>query len=788
MRHAIVIAVLAALCVPALGQAKPNAKPKVDDIAVAQAIEKGKAWLFSTQQADGSWENFSPEYEMGSTIMATYALLECGVDPQDDHIKKAIDWLNAKADERLKDLENPAKGSGTQGKPCKTYELGLLCQVYLAANVSTKNKYLDNLKKVSDALIKYSNRGGYAYDVTKPADPKNPPTGFDNSNSQYGVLGAWAAAIATNEVPKEYWYTVMRHWLNTQCQDGGWQYQDVQIGSSPTMTAAGVASMFVCYDGLFAQTQLTCSSQDDFRPIQRGLDWLEKNFESGLGEDIHYYLYGIERVGLASGYKYFGATNWYQAGAERLVPAQNADGSWQGRWKPHVSTCFSLLFLQRGRNSVLFNKLEYSGDWNNRSRDLAMACRDMTRRLDNNTVNWQIVNLRAPVSDWHDAPILYIAGSKEPKFTPAEINKLREYVNEGGTILFMTECVGAPFSKGVKDLCAKLFPQYKYEALPVDHELIAGGPPNNLLPLKGKVVFNMVSNGVRPLIIHSETDLAQKWQKQEWKDVAFDALSNVSLYVTSKKEGLRPRGVTLWPEMTTEALVQTVKIARVEHKANCDPEPMALERFKLLMANYNKTKVDLLGTMGAGKLVDSGAQVAVITGTEKLTLTGEEKEALKKFVANGGKLVIDAAGGSKEFAASARNLVEDMFGQTQQLASQAAVFQLKGLEIDKFRYRMKNRMNLGKEPKLRAILDNDQPTVYVSSQDLTAGLLGCTSLGIEGYDVGKPDGKTELERLGTAFAIMRNIVLSAAPNPGVASQPTSEPATSTAPAPAEAGK
>jgi len=80
-----------------------------------------------------------------------------------------------------------------------------------------------------------------------------------------------------------------------------------------------------------------------------------------------YYGYGIERVGVASGLKFFGTHEWYRELAEGLVKSQNADGSWtpnfyagQGN-SVTIPTCYAMLILARGRNPVLINKLDYGG-------------------------------------------------------------------------------------------------------------------------------------------------------------------------------------------------------------------------------------------------------------------------------------------------------------------------------------------------------------------------------------------------------------------------------------------
>lgn len=68
------------------------------------------------------------------------------------------------------------------------------------------------------------------------------------------------------------------------------------------------------------------------------------------------YLYGLERAGDLLGLRFFGKHDWYREGAEFLIGAQQAGGSWPGVAKgaPNahgetelLRTCFALLFLKR---------------------------------------------------------------------------------------------------------------------------------------------------------------------------------------------------------------------------------------------------------------------------------------------------------------------------------------------------------------------------------------------------------------------------------------------------------
>ena len=587
------------------------------DQAVDKAVERGIAYVWSQQQADGTWTNNVPwlkEYVPdGVTALMCYPLLESGVSPQDERMAKALDWL-AKHDAK------------------HNYTRALRCQVWLIANRKTQNKYLKEFEADVKALVKEGIRweGKYTYDV-----PASGAGQFDNSNCQFGVLGVWAGARANMEfIDAKYWWKVTKLWIERQCPDGGWTYLDTGPQGNASMTAAGVATLFVATDNLLGDAYLKCdvSQRPEIKNIDRGLAWLDEHFEDTIRPKsefrsqitgLEYYLYCLERVGLASGYKYFGASDWYKRGAAALLKQQESDGAWRGGFGGvEQATAFSLLFLIRGRNPVLLNKLQFAGDWNNRPRALASLTEWMSRAFEG-TVNWQIINLKAPVSEWHDAPILYLSGSKAPTFSEEELAKLKSYVLQGGTILSVTECSGAAFNKGMRAAYQKMFPEYEMKPVEKDHAL------NNIqFQLKGKPKFHMVSNGIRPLAIHVEEDMSLPWQTrmtstEAW---AYEAAANACLYVTDKGS-MRARGVNHWPEPPAGSPSKKVKVARLKYAGNWDPEPLAYERLSRLLAAEAGIGLEVSETE-IKDLAGAGAAVAAITGTGALQVSAAEKAAL----------------------------------------------------------------------------------------------------------------------------------------------------------------
>ena len=717
-------------------------------------------------------------HAVGVVSLMTYALLESGVSPQAPYMRKILDWLSS-------------------ASCAKTYSLGVRCNVWLAAD-QLGQKYHQQLADDVQLLIDSTSNGGYNYDC-KGKNAKS--AGNDNSASQYALLGVWAGARAGVRIAPEYWKLVFTHWTKGQGNDGGWPYRVGQGNSSGTMTAAGLASLYVCYDNLLADQLITVGSRTHTTivdQINRGTAWFDKHFanlsrkpkwEDALSFDArwrYYFLYGIERVGLASGTKFFGDVDWYRAGAAELLRSQHPDGGWGGRWDPrrkqgksdYMDTSFALLFLLRGQRPVLFNKLRYGTDrdWNKRPRDMASLTGWISKVFERG-VNWQIVGINTPVSHWHDAPILYITGSGAPKFSRDNLANLREFVMQGGAI-FCTGEVNPVFRATMRKVYKELFPDYELVECKPDHPIYTTHRSLHHEHSKGrvKVAFQEVNNGVRPLVVHTNDDLSASWQEAFWRKVPdleaatvtdrnkwrriephYQAAANLYQYV-SEYGLLRNRGVELWPKPLGVPPKRTIQLARLRHGGSWDPEPLAYKRFALLMANRTQTKVDVLDGLPIERLADSQqVKLASLTGVGGLKVSKLEQEMLKKFVSDGGMLVVDAAAGNKQFAEAAELMLQEMYdvGRLRRLSSRSDVFRLDGYEIPKVRYRLEAKRRLGvmtdADPNLRVVItEGERAGVIYSPEDLTVGLLGCPAFGCAGY---MPE---------SAFELMRNITLIAA--------------------------
>jgi len=607
-------------------------------------------------------------------------------------------------------------------------------------------------------LLDACNGGAYTYEMNPGRTgswrtheyTKGKPFG-DNSNSQYGLLGIWSAAEVGAEVSADYWTTVEKHWTTCQAVNGQWDYytRPAAPAGIPTMTAAGLASLLVCHDYIDAPSG-TVVGREPFTPaIAKGLAWLETGKNSYYVPG--YASYALERVGLASGFKYFGANDWYRDGATRLINMQQADGSWNERTTV-IGTAFNLLFLARGRHALLMSKLRFDHYWCNRPRDLANLCKFTGHELEN-VFNWQVVSTEHDWTDWLDAPVLYIASHEAPKLKDADFANIRSYVEAGGLLFTHQDGDSTAFNSFVEQvLLKKTFPNYEFTKVPQTHDLYSLGEKD----FKAKPLLQMVSNGARALWIHSPADLSAAWQMnaQTSKKDAFNVGLNLFMYSAGKKNFLNRVHSNFISAPPAAAAANNIKVARVKYAVpTWDPEPYAWKRFGNWLGWETSLGISTQAVEMAdlGGLAPADVPLAHLTGTNQYTITDAQAQSLAKYVEAGGILLIDSCGGTN-FNGSIEKLIAKAFPDTHGKkltpahpllsASADGMSDLSKLELRPY---AQNR--LGKKGGTLYELNVGKGHVIYTHLDLTNGLLGSRTWGIVGFDT------------TTSLQLLKNILL-----------------------------
>lgn len=562
---------------PAGNKAQPAAKKTssaVTDKAVSDAIGKAVAWLRKTQAADGRFiGRYGSSYALGETAIALLAMRYAGVSLEDRSVARGLKLL----------LESKSK---------KVYVNSLIAQVLATVPRDSQTPVMKRkLKSLSSWLSRAQNRNGmWTYHLLRQKMTDSVLYKGDNSNTQFAILALWQLSEAGIEPSVTTLRRCEKHFFETQLKDGGWGYLPeqkrgdamIKAPSTPSMSATGLATMYIFQDLLHARGGRPCRTRrmpsggrnadvanriaaatgkvtgdirKQFNTYRAKIVEAAKKTTSGNyalgGLDMYalYYLYSIERVAAASGSKHFGNIDWYDRGARLLLSDQGDDGSWgrtptvmragQGPTWPIAETAFGVLFLAKGRAPIFINKLRYSGDWNNDPRDAANLTRYAGRALERH-FNWQTIDVASRVDGWFEAPMVMLSGTKAPRFSSAEEKKLVQYIDKGGCLLAVATCRNTKFVQGVKKLGTTLWPKLSWQLLPGDHPLVTKQSHFDL-KTRPKLWALADADGFAFFIL-SETDVACSWHQNALpsSEDAFRFGINLHRYA-SRGKPTRPR-------------------------------------------------------------------------------------------------------------------------------------------------------------------------------------------------------------------------------------------------------
>ncbi len=630
--------------------APATATPKTREVAdedVDRAIGELKRYLYAQQKPDGGWGSWHPEFDAdGDTAIAVFALLEAGESPDDPRMKKGLAALVA------------VKPRRRQAYVIATRIMALSLIVAQKKN----SPYRDQLVRDVAWLTKNARRmqGAWGY---RGAD-----TNGDNSVSQFALLALWEADRAGVKVDSTLIRLAERTWIRRQRRNGGWTYAGqanlVEAKTTTSMTAAGLASLYLCQDVL--------SNRSGPYPTQRNAEKAWRYLAKNLKPDFHkdeYLAFCIQRVGLSSGRKYIADMNWYALGAAEYAKPVPSGRRFRSKWGPWVRAAFELIFLARGRLPLTFNKLQHGKEavWNWHNRDIANFSEYM-RRWYERRMRWQIVKIADDVRELLDAPIMLVSGTKALTFSKDQWNKLREYTLRGGVLLFVPTNNNRPFINSAKEALEDLYAEqrelaggyYTLKKLPSDHPLYSASGERirngeKVLPMYG------VSDGTRLLAVVCERDISATWQRKRYSSGGVDFRLGVNfLFYATGANALqsRMRPVFIGKD---RAAKYSAKVAWVRHGGNWSTQPYALNYLAQKLRAENRVSLDV--TVGAALTADAlaGHKLAWMSGSDKFVLKENQLDALEKYLDGGGTLFVNAVGGSREFRRSAELMLERLF-------------------------------------------------------------------------------------------------------------------------------
>ena len=335
----------------------PAAETKLSELQpqIDAAINRGVAYLLSTQLRDGSWGSFQPMYYGGQTALSVYTLMKCGISPQHPAIQRGLAFLDTVT-------------------PYETYTASTMILAYEATHDPERKP---RIHSIASALLSWMQTqvGRYSYPGEHRGDHfgKNPGAA-DLSNTQFAALGLWAATRAGFEVPTDRWVLIAEGTL--ECQErpgetdvpleggrtgstrayvGGFTYRAKEGTPTGSMTCAGASILKIAQVCAGAKLPRSVSKAID-NGVEAALGWLKTNYNVTAnprkGDWVKYYLYGLERACALTATDTLAGHNWYVEGSKYLVEKQGQRGDWWDAYS-EPDTCFALLFLRRATAAVM---------------------------------------------------------------------------------------------------------------------------------------------------------------------------------------------------------------------------------------------------------------------------------------------------------------------------------------------------------------------------------------------------------------------------------------------------
>lgn len=722
----------------------------VSDEDIDRAVKKLQTYLLANQQK-GSWEHMYENPHAGKSgvsAMVIYALVASGVSVQHPQIQEAIKVLR-----------------GIQGD--HVYEVGLRCHAW----GQLPDEYKNEMQKDSRLLRATGSKGVFSYKTTESpaAMSGNATPPHDHSNTQYGLLGLWESSKRGVTVDAAFWQSVVKHFVEAQAPDGGWNYRlGDERPSYFNMTAAGVTALLVAEQELYRASPKRNTTVD--KAMNKGLQWLDKNYDAsswGL-----YGVYSVERVGLGTGIKFFNKKDWFAVHAEQIVKNQKGDGN----VGPVYDSCFALLFLTRGRVPVWCTKLQVDGfGWNNRPNDIYFLSKDLGEYVEGE-MNFQTVNIDTEDAGWFNAPIAWLSGDEKIELTDEQKAKIKRFIDQGGMLIVNTEAGSGGagiFKAQMKKMFEEMYP-HKFTRLDNNHYLFK---VHHKIDNGSALNITSLSNGARDLVIMPERDWGMLFQTSKTDDQQFKAAINLFVLATERGQLDNRLDAHVLRKQAGKTVSGEVKVARAKYEGNWAPEPAVWNVMDVHLFNKNGKTVKT-EDVALDQLSTSTAPFVHLAGTDPIKLTDAQLSSIKTYVENGGTIFVETIGGKRLFAGKMEEQLTSLFKTAAApLGRGSAVISGEGIaggwnnrSVSYRRYSI-IRLDARHEPRLAAFVINNRPAVIISHEDLSLGALGVRLEGLLGYS------------RESSVSLLGNMVLAA--NQKVGAGAPAAPAAPAAPKPAE---
>ncbi len=754
------------------------ASAQVSSNQVKEAIRDGVNYLKRQQAADGSWMTWGQNEKNGVTALATFALLNAGVDPEDASIQKAV--------RILKRMNINSTATYTL-----SFQTMVLCLENPKANLPAIQRNVKWFEERQWKAERGTWEGGWGYNY-QGKDVRRP----DNSISQVALLALHEAQAAGAKVQSETWARAKKYWERQQNlkgrNAGGFGYENPNSGEiRGSMTAAGISSLIIAtenslsIDDVIQGGRIQCCGnlgEANYR-VQQAINWMTNNFMAdkhpvrrggmlkGLKNEL-YYLYSLERAGRLAGIRFFGDYDWYREGADHLIKDRRGKDYWSffhdGQKKDidviqnTIGTSFALLFLSKGLRPILIAKYQHANDndWDLHRKGIHFLTRE-TEKAWNRKLNWQTIDgRRASINDLLESPVLFISGRSSFNLTPEQKENLKEYINQGGFI-FAEACTGEGCDPGNFD---KEFTSTMEEILSSQFQTLAPSHPiwtanSKIFPDDQRPLLGLQAC-CRTSVVYCRGNLSCFWQLNQPRfqqditgsnraavDYCTQLGINVVTYATNQELRDRLNRPKLGPKLVGDVSPDQIEIGKLLHSGGADDATVALQN--LMQAVQRESAIPVSRKKTLISLTDKKAYqypILFMHGRFEFEFSDAERQALRKMIREDGFfLFADAICASPQFTKSFRREMALIFPESKlkrvepnhdlftsqygsDITSVILRTPLKNQDSDSRKHRETKTL-----PYLETIQINGTLSVVFSPNDLSCALENAKSVECKGY-------------------------------------------------------
>ena len=321
----------------------------------------------------------------------------------------------------------------------------------------------------------------------------------------------------------------------------------------------------------------------------------------------------------------------------------------------------------------------YGGDiyWNATPNDVNNLLKNLKDYADI-SYNMDVKGLGEVSMDPERNPVLFRSGHYNFSYTPAERQKLREFLLAGGMVIYNTGLGSAPFYRSVIREMAEIFPEQPVQRLSSDHPIFHSFYDVDHVRYASGVAasgyrgdepwFDAVEINCRVVALISRWCMAVGWQdavkegqQAYMADSAYKLGINIFSYASAMRAWARNAAQSMRFVDKPEADSDKVALVQVMYDGVWKTRHAGLS---VLLHTFNqRTEVPVKLKTRELRLTDPAvfnAPLLYLTGHESFTLNAKEIAQLRQYLLNGGLLFGEACCGRKGFDLAFRQLMKQV--------------------------------------------------------------------------------------------------------------------------------